>query len=316
LWALLALETLKKSEAAPPFALGSGESRLYTVQRELAYAPAPRRLEFAFWFRLRRVRLLGLALLILHVCPARAANEDGLLELWKQHLASADDHAGVIKACHTFQEANPGDPLIPVAQGFEAWHGFRAGRVQEALLLVEPALKAPAGPVTDGARRVALGWMTRLDRDKVVAALQLYYRKEIAYPKTLEQLNSHPKIPAAARPPMTDRMGRPWSYRLVSLGKLAGLADQKYVLQSTALGELTELPAAVQAPYGSTIQAVPVQVLPPIGETVPVKFKLGGKGGTAVVQVGQATGDLHLAFVGAKILVVCDYTAWKVFPKP
>ena len=121
---------------------------------------------------------------------------------------------------------------------------------------------------------------------------------------------------AAARPPMTDRMGRPWSYRLVSLGKLSGLADQKYVLQSTALGELTELAAAVQAPYGSSIQAVPAQVLPAIGEIVPVKFKLSGKGGTAVVQAGQATGDLYLAFVGSKIVVVCDYTHWKILPRP
>jgi hypothetical protein len=54
-WPPSPLETLKKSEAAPPFALGSGESRLYTVHRELAYVPASRRFEFALWFRLRRV---------------------------------------------------------------------------------------------------------------------------------------------------------------------------------------------------------------------------------------------------------------------
>ena len=44
--ALLPLETLKKSEAAPPFALGSGESRLYTLPprtgvRSSAQTPRP-----------------------------------------------------------------------------------------------------------------------------------------------------------------------------------------------------------------------------------------------------------------------------------
>jgi hypothetical protein len=35
------MEILKKNEAAPPFALGSGESRLYTLERKLAYASLP-----------------------------------------------------------------------------------------------------------------------------------------------------------------------------------------------------------------------------------------------------------------------------------
>jgi hypothetical protein len=45
-----------------------------------------------------------------------------------------------------------------------------------------------------------------------------------------------------------------------------------------------------------------------------VRFSLAGK--TSVVGVGQATGDLHVAFVGTKIIVVCDYTHWKIFPRP
>jgi hypothetical protein len=61
LWAPLPRETLKKSEAAPPFALGSGESRLYTLEREPAYIAAPKSLDHAFWFRLRRVRRPGVA---------------------------------------------------------------------------------------------------------------------------------------------------------------------------------------------------------------------------------------------------------------
>jgi hypothetical protein len=32
--------------------------------------------------------------------------------------------------------------------------------------------------------------------------------------------------------------------------------------------------------------------------------------------IGAGAGDLHLAFIGAKIIVVCDHTHWKIFPRP
>ena len=124
---------------------------------------------------------------------ARSANEAALLELWTQHLASPDDHEAVLKSCGSFIAANPVDPLIPVVQGIESWHEFRAGRTAEGVKLIEPYLTAPPGPVTDSARSLALGWMTRMDREKVAAALQISYRKEVAYPKTLTQIASHPK---------------------------------------------------------------------------------------------------------------------------
>ena len=103
---------------------------------------------------------------------ARSANEAALLELWTQHLASPDDHEAVLKSCGSFIAANPVDPLIPVVQGIESWHEFRASRTAEGVKLIEPYLTAPPGPVTDSARLLALGWMTRMDREKVAAALQ------------------------------------------------------------------------------------------------------------------------------------------------
>jgi hypothetical protein len=170
--------------------------------------------------------------------------------------------------------------------------------------------------VTEGGKRLALGWMTRIDREKVAAALQLFYRKEVAYPQVLQQVNSHPKVPAEARPPMTDRLGKPWVYKLVGFKTIPNTLNQKYSLQSTALGELSDLKAAVKAPYGSSIQATPVQVVPAPGNSVAVKFNLGATGGSAVIGQGASSGNLYLAFAGAQIVVVCDYTYWKVFPKP
>ena len=54
-------------------------------------------------------------------------------------------------------------------------------------------------------------------RDELLAAaLQVFYRKQVAYPKSLEQL------PAESRPPMNDRFGKPWNYQLTGFAKLTG----------------------------------------------------------------------------------------------
>jgi hypothetical protein len=263
----------------------------------------------------KRTRFLLVVWAVL-VCgiSVRAADEDGLLELWKQHMATPDDHEVVTKACRDFAAAHAGDPLLPVARGFEEWHTLRAGHQREALAMFGEDLAAPAGSVGDGARRLALGWMTRADREQVAAALQAYYRKEIAYPRTLEQLASNPKLKSEPQPPFQDRFGKPWSYSLTGFAKLKGFADQKYSLQSAVLGDMSDLKTAVKLPYAARISAVPQQVIPAPGNTLAVKFNLAGN--TAIVGAGQATGALHVAFVGAKIIVVCDYTHWKIFPRP
>ncbi|MEO6786636.1 MAG: hypothetical protein ABI318_10930 [Chthoniobacteraceae bacterium] len=262
-------------------------------------------------------RFLATLITILAFAPClRAANEAALLELWQEHMAKPDEHDETIKACRAFATANANDPLLPVVQGIEAWHHFRAGRAAEAWRILQPHLTARAGPVADAARALAQGWFTRLDREKVAAALQIYYRKEVAYPKTLDLIAKHPKIPSEMWPPMTDRFGKPWNYRLTGFARAAGFPDQKYSLESPVLGDLSDLKSAIAAPYASRIHAVPVAIVAAPGNSVAVKFNITGKGGTALVGVGQATGDLHVAFAGSSIVVVCDYTHWKIFPKP
>ena len=270
-------------------------------------------------------RILAALFCVLAFAPCvRAANEAALLELWNQHIATPEEHDETIKVCRAFVTANANDPLLPVVQGIEAWHHFRAGRTQDAWRILQPHLTAPVGPVTNAARALAQGWFTRLDREKAAASLQIYYRKEVAYPKTLDLIAKHPKIPAEVRPPFIDRFGQPWNYQLTGFAKTTGFPDQKYSLQSTALGDLSELKAAIAAPYASRIQAVPASriqavsagIVPAPGNTVAVKFTKVGKAGTAIVAVGQATGDLHVAFAGTQIIVVCDHTHWKLFPSP
>ena len=245
---------------------------------------------------------------------SHAADEDGLLELWKQHMATPDDHESVIKTCRDFTTAHAGDPLLPVVRGLEEWHKLRAGQEREAFQMFEADLALSAGTVNAGARRLAQAWLTRADREQVMAALQAYYRKEVAYPKSLEQLAKNPRLKTETQPPFQDRYGKPWSYALTGFVKLKGFADQKYSLRSAVLGDVSDLKTAVKLPYAARISAAPQQVMPSPGNTLAVKFTLAGS--TAVVGVGQATGDLHVAFVGAKIVVVCDYTHWKILPRP
>ena len=254
--------------------------------------------------------LLALAGTLLLLCGivARAADEEALEELWKQHLATPDDHEAIFKACREFVEGHADDPLLPVVRGLDTWHRLRANQKDQALKQINADLTAPAGQVNEGARRIALGWMTRADRDQLAAVLQAYYRKQVAYPKGLDQL------PADAKPLLNDRFGKPWTYKLTGFAKVSGFADQKYALQSAALGDTSEFKVAVQLPYASRITATPAQIVAGPANLPAVKFNFGARPG--IVALGQSAGDLYLAFVGTRILVVCDYTHWKIFPKP
>ena len=97
---------------------------------------------------------LWLLLFVLTTClssfTARAAEEEALMDLWKQHMATPDDHDAVLKACQDFTSAHAGDPLTPVVRGLEEWHRLRAGHRDEALQMIAADITAPQGPVTDG----------------------------------------------------------------------------------------------------------------------------------------------------------------------
>ena len=125
---------------------------------------------------------------------ARSANEDALLELWTQHLASPDDHAGVVKSC-TLYSRQPRRPSYSCRSRIRVMAWVSGRPHAEGVKLIEPDLVAPPGPVTDGARLVALGWMTRMDREKVAAALQLYIGRRSPYRKRSSKSTRTRKFP-------------------------------------------------------------------------------------------------------------------------
>lgn len=243
-----------------------------------------------------------------------AADEEGLVGVWRQHMAALENHDLVIKACGAFVAAHPADPLVPVVRGIEAWHKLCDGRRSEASSIWEADLSLPSTPLNDCARRLACGWMSRFDREKVVEALQAYYRKEVAYPKELAQIGNHPALKNETRVPETDRFGKPWNYVLTGFEKTKGFKDQKYSLRSPVLGELSELKMAEKLAYGSRIVAVPQRVVTIPNNAMAISFSVGS--GVLLSMLGPGAGDLHLAFIGNKILVVCDHTHWKILPRP
>ena len=269
----------------------------------------------AGWWRLGKIRAPVFFILLLMLgSAARAADEDGLVTLWTQHMTAGDDHETVIAACRAFSATHANDPLLIVARGIEEWRTLRAGKREEAFAMYEADLALPPTPMNECARRLAYGWMSRADREKVAASLQAYYRKEVAYPKDLAQITTHPRLKNEPKPPETDRFGKPWSYTLTSFEKIKGLTDQKYSLRSSVLGDLSELKVAEKLPYGARINAVPQHVIAMPDNTTAVSFKLGTS--SLLSLMGPGTKDLHLAFIGAKIIVVCDHTHWKIFPRP
>jgi len=264
------------------------------------------------------MRRIVSAFLMLGLCvaSAHAANEAGLLKIWNQHIATPQDHDAVIKSCSTFITDYPSDPLKPIAQDIDAWHKWQAGREKEAWAIMESHLNAPVDPVNDGARLVAKGWFSRLDREKVVAALLKYYRNEVKFPESLEGVYTHAKIPATLQPPRADRFEKPWVYQLNGTQKIRGFLNQKYALSSSELGDFSDLKKALAAPYAAQIVVKPVQVLSPSGDVTPVKFSISDKNITALLTPGKSVKDFYLAYAGAQIIVVCDHMHWKVFPKP
>lgn len=254
--------------------------------------------------------MLGLSL----VFRVQAADEDALVALWRQHSTTSEDHETVIAACRVFTQSHPNDPLTVVARGIEAWRTLKAGNREEAFTLYASDLALPPSPLNDCAQRLAKAWMTRFDHEKLESALRTYYRREIAYPKDLSQIASHPRFKDEPKPPETDRFGKPWIYALTSLDKLKGFNDQRYTLRSVILGDLSDLKTAAALPYGARLVSVPLRVVAMPDNTPAVSFKTGTS--TALSLPGPGTGDLHLAFIGYKIIVVCDHTHWKLLPRP
>ena len=265
--------------------------------------------------RLLRPALLLCALLTLAGgLEVFAANETRFLEIWKRHELLPDKHDDIVALCGKFAEENPGDGLLEAVRSIEAWHHLAAGRQAEAWAIFESQCGLGSASVPSAASHVANGWLSRRDRENVEQALKAHYNQQISYPKSLGEITAHQPPPTKSPFPATDSFGAPWDYKLT--GKIPGFENQNYSLSSTHLGERSVLSSSLTLPYAAHLTAAPLAVLPGPGGESMVRFQDSETKAMATLAEGKSTAQFHLAHVGNRIVVVCDATHWKVFPKP
>lgn len=237
-------------------------------------------------------------------------NERGLWDLWREGTNSAFQASEVAALCQQFKAASPKDPLVVVVSGFEAWNHLKRGNQGEAIKIFNSMLveREPVTALQRAADKMARSWLTRLDREQVAAALKQIYLQNIEFPASLEALKT---LKTKALPPMADRWGKPWEYRLAS--SIKGMESQRYVLESSMLVAHSDLKKELVLPYADGMQMTPVRLVVGVKETV--EFRTND-GQSAVRQLGSESSRVTLAYLGSRILVLSDGNHWSVMAKP
>ena len=236
--------------------------------------------------------------------------ERGLWDVWCVGTNSGFVAEESLKACIAFTARTPRDPFVLVMSGFAAWHHLKNGNTEMAVRLFESMqTEKPVTALQKAGDQMARTWLTRLDRERVAHALKKAYLRDIAFPPTLEALKVEGDD--AARPPLTDRWGKPWAYRLSS--SIQGMAAHRYVLESPGLGADSDLRNALKRPYADGIQLRALRMAAGITDTV----EFANPDGVSVRRrLGQEMSGGTLVYLGARLLLLSDGNHWRVLPRP
>ena len=256
-----------------------------------------------------------LALLcIVHAGPALADKPDeaALQNLWADQQKDPGNHAVLVQEALAFEQRFSASPLIPVARGIAAWHLLESGDLDNGKALLEKMAAPASDPVAAIGADMARHWLTRLDREQVATALQKVYAEDLEYPEDLSAVSA---LPAQFHPPMTDRWGAPWFYTPAAFKNLQIGDRQTYVLQSTRLGDNSELKHALSLPYGAGFTFKPTKVLPSIGGKSVMVFQ-NDSGKSDSMSEGAAGSDLGFAYLGDNLLILSSGDYWSLQPRP
>ena len=247
----------------------------------------------------------------------RAADEAALWRLWSRQQARPDDHAAHAAAYGEFAAARPDDPLAPLAGTLAAWHYLKADRSAEAQEWLERYDRTARAPTARGASRLARAWLTRLDREKVVAALDVYRTREVRFPDRLDRLPAHAAVTRAGlQPPLEDRWGQSWVYQLEAMRALTGLTGQRYTLESRRLGDTSDLGKALAAPYGDRVRLDVVRVLA-AGRSPSVQLVHPEDPEAPIVLTpGAQHENIRLEYVGEHLVILHDDLHWNLLRVP
>lgn len=258
-----------------------------------------------------RALLLPAALFLL-LAPAPRAQDAGEAALWKLWQAVERNPTNAManaRLCAQFEQAPEAAALKPVARGLLGWHLLAAGKTMEGTKAFESQLAKDPAPLAAAANDMASRWLTRLDREKVKAGLELVYKRELEYPATIDTLA---KLDPAARPPLTDRFGNPWDYRREGMKHIKGLMGQRYLLRSSRLTETSDLATELAKPYASGLR---ITLEKDAGGESGMLILTAASGEKLALAPGQSRGRITLAHAGRDIVVVSDGDCWRVLPR-
>lgn len=247
-----------------------------------------------------------------------APHEDAFMRVWNLHRQAGTNHAAMAAACReaaTQTSARDTTPLLgsflPVVRSIEGWHLLQDGRTAEAQTAFESALDRGAGGAdtcAQAADTLARRWLSRLDREQVVTALQAYYREQVSYPDDLAVFNGWSP---ERRPPLRDRKGDPWHYQPARFRRLKTDDGQRYLLTIRSIGRATsDLSAALarHPPDHALAFTLRQRSSPAL-----VELRFGdGRSPPVVVQEGGRAAGLRLVAIdgNGRFLLLCDDDFW------
>ena len=244
---------------------------------------------------------------------AASPSETAFLALWKIHAATNNDPATVRAACRQYLEGHRDDPYAPVVLSIDAGQALCARQTGDAAAIFTNLLTGGTGPVADAARTMAERGLTRLDRERVKAALTAYYAVHVVFPETLAALSADNRNP----PPATDRWGKPWRYRLAAYMELRGLQGQRYVLESPALGATSDLAGYLKQPFVSAANVKALRVLPAAAGHAIIEFAFGEpKPGKVILAEGASYNGINFVRQASSFVLLSDGDRWLVADLP
>lgn len=261
------------------------------------------------WF----VPLCAAYLLTTPIATANPPAEAILWRLWNRHMADTSDHETLTGLFQDFSRQHADDPLEPVARTLAAWHLLKLNRLDDAREWLTPLLAPTRQPPARGAHELARAWMSRLDREEVVRALDWYRTREVHFPPRLASLLEHPALPAELRPPATDRWGQQWVYRAEAMRTMPQLAGQRYTLESRSLSGTSDFKRSLAAPYAEGIPFETARVLSTGGRISTVQLIHPDQPGAPVaVSVGARHDDVYVEYASEHLIILRDSKHWKL----
>ena len=254
------------------------------------------------------------------VLPVVAADPDelALVALWRNHERLSivpANHAEVVAQCAQYGKYFPGSSYLPVAHGLAAWHMLAAGQRKDAVAVFDQMISSSTDPVAMAGNQMALRWMTRLDREVVVAALLGYFGDHVVYPESIHVFDN---VPLVTRPPLVDRWGRAWKYRLAAFKHLKRAKKQRYILESSELDPLTDLKDALNVPYASRINIKPVSIMAAVPGLNSVMFETTNANPVRAVMGENGLFQRRITFVRltSSFVLLTDGDHWLLTARP